>query len=555
MRLSTYLRLAAATLVLSPAALAQSGKAADKPGAQTARTSLAPPANDNFANATPITAPGLQTLSSTIDATLEPGEPTIPASCGDDNTGKSVWYKFTGGGTPLTFDTANSALAPGGTAIGFVDTIMSIYTGTTLTSLTQVACNDDDPTNPTGGGDFTSRIENLPTISGTSYYVRVSSYFGGAGAFDRSNGEVRLTVTGSLAPVTGPALSANPATLSFGTAQTVGTTSAPQTVTLTNPGTAATTVTGITSSNPAFAVTAGTFPITIAAGATSTFTVRFTPTNTTAQTGTISVASNAPGSPLTIAVSGTGNADVTTQIPPGTTVGGPIWARPTNLGTGASGSCTVASGTAAGSAVRYVTRPFTVSTAGSYTITADYRANTAPTFDGWIDLYQGTFNPADPCLNHVAFDDDYNFGSGSGLVGSQIAAQALTAGSYTLVITGYGNTAAGTFIGDVVGPAVVNFTPVAGEGTAQNALASLSATPNPVRDAARVRFTAATAQDVTVAVYDVTGRQVATLFQGAVAADQTVEARLDAANLPSGVYVVRASGTDVNMTQRVTVVR
>ena len=56
-------------------------------------------------------------------------------------------------------------------------------------------------------------------------------------------------------------------------------------------------------------------------------------------------------------------------------------------------------------------------------------------------------------------------------------------------------------------------------------------------------------------VYDVTGRQVAVLFAGAVAADQEVSASLDWSQLPSGVYVIRTTGTDVDLTQRVTVVR
>ena len=356
-------------------------------------------------------------------------------------------------------------------------------------------------------------------------------------------------VNGTAGTPTGPTLSAAPSAVAFGTV-TAGTTSAPRTVTLTNGGTATTTITSITGSGAPFTVSTTGTSLSLAPGASTTFSVTFAPTTGATSTGSVSIVSNAPGSPLAIALTGTGNADVTSTIPPGTTIGGSIWARPTVLGTGATGnSCTVAT-TANGSAVAYRTRQFTIATAGNYTITTNYTGN-SPVYDGWINLYRTTFNPADPCLNHIAFDDD--FGTPP-LENSQIAATPLTAGTYVLVITGYANVDAGTFTGTIVGAGAAIFA-VAGEGTASNGRASLSAAPNPFQGTATVRFTTATAQDVTVSVYDVTGRQVATLFAGAVAADQEVAASLDGAQLPAGVYVIRATGADLNLTQRVTVVR
>jgi len=97
------------------------------------------------------------------------------------------------------------------------------------------------------------------------------------------------------------------------------------------------------------------------------------------------------------------------------------------------------------------------------------------------------------------------------------------------------------------------------EGTAGDetpALAgALAVSPNPVRGAARVRLSVEAAQSVTVTVFDVTGRRVATLFDGAVGAGQSLDLGLDAARLPAGVYAVRATGTSIDATQRVTVVR
>ena len=235
---------------------------------------------------------------------------------------------------------------------------------------------------------------------------------------------------------------------------------------------------------------------------------------------------------------------VTSTIPAGTTVGGPTFNR------GAGTACTQVAAGAGGSAVAYRAVPFTVTAAGNYTLTTQYPAG----FDGYINLYQGTFNPAASCTNRIAFDDDFAVGGNPALQGSQIADQALTAGSYVLVVTGFGNTDAGTHTGTIVGPGAASFG-VAGEGTAANSRSRLSAAPNPFQGTSTVRFTTAVAQDVTVAVYDMTGRQVATLFTGAVAADQEVAASLDGAQLSSGVYVIRATGSELNLTQRVTVVR
>ena len=86
---------------------------------------------------------------------------------------------------------------------------------------------------------------------------------------------------------------------------------------------------------------------------------------------------------------------------------------------------------------------------------------------------------------------------------------------------------------------------------------ALAAYPNPVAagQQATVDVTAREAQAVTVAVYDMLGRRVATLFDGEVAASATERLRLPARGLASGVYVVRAVGERFTATRRVTVVR
>jgi len=92
------------------------------------------------------------------------------------------------------------------------------------------------------------------------------------------------------------------------------------------------------------------------------------------------------------------------------------------------------------------------------------------------------------------------------------------------------------------------------DGTTAEAFMLQSAFPNPFRAATTVRFTLPDAADVTLAVYDVLGRRVATLEDGTLAAGDH-EATFDAAGLPSGVYLVRLDAGSRHATERVVHVR
>jgi F5/8 type C domain/Carbohydrate binding module (family 6)/Abnormal spindle-like microcephaly-assoc'd, ASPM-SPD-2-Hydin len=109
-------------------------------------------------------------------------------------------------------------------------------------------------------------------------------------------------------------LTASPTSLTFGS-QNVNTTSAAQAVTLHNTGTAAASVTSIgTSGDFGQTNNCGT---SIAAGASCAVNVSFTPTGQGSRTGTLTVASNATGSPTTVALSGTGAGTTSTNLAAG----------------------------------------------------------------------------------------------------------------------------------------------------------------------------------------------------------------------------------------------
>jgi hypothetical protein len=148
------------------------------------------------------------------------------------------------------------------------------------------------------GASCTINVTFTPTMAG--------SRSGTLNIADNNDGRAGSTQTVSLAG-TGTAAPANvsPASLTFNS-QIFGTTSAPQTVTLTNTGSSPLTIASV-------AVTAnfsqtGTCSGSIAGNGACTINVTFTPTAGGTTTGTITITSNASNSPNVITLTGTGLA-------------------------------------------------------------------------------------------------------------------------------------------------------------------------------------------------------------------------------------------------------
>ncbi|MFF8023214.1 choice-of-anchor D domain-containing protein [Streptomyces sp. NPDC007896] len=145
----------------------------------------------------------------------------------------------------------------------------------------------------------------------TARYVRVNITANtGWNAAQLSDFEV-FPSDGGSSPAT---LSANPTSLSYPT-QALNTSSSAQTVTVTNTGTAAATVSGITVTGD-FSQTnnCGT---SIAANASCTVNVTFRPTASGTRTGDLSIASNASNGTTTVALTGTGAGTVSRNLAAG----------------------------------------------------------------------------------------------------------------------------------------------------------------------------------------------------------------------------------------------
>jgi C1A family cysteine protease len=118
------------------------------------------PANDDFAAAIVLSGSNVTTAGSNNNASYEWGEPYHA----DEEPGLSLWWTWTAPASgPITIDTTDSA----------IDTILAVYTGSSLRQLTEVKSNDD------AGGLTTSRVR-FSAVSGTTYRIAVDGWNEGA---------------------------------------------------------------------------------------------------------------------------------------------------------------------------------------------------------------------------------------------------------------------------------------------------------------------------------------------------------------------------------------
>jgi len=120
------------------------------------------PANDLFSSSSAITGTGGSLSSRNLNAGKETGEPSHAGNSG----GRSVWWYWTAPvGGVATIDTHGSSF----------DTLLAVYTGSSIAGLSAVAASDDDGTSGgTGSVSFTAQ-------AGTTYRIAVDGKNGAYG--------------------------------------------------------------------------------------------------------------------------------------------------------------------------------------------------------------------------------------------------------------------------------------------------------------------------------------------------------------------------------------
>ena len=278
------------------------------------------------ANNTPLTV-GLSGAGITSTTNIALNQPVtassdyqsyVPGNVTDGNT-SSYWESADGAGYPqtITVDLGSTQSIgsvtldlPPATAWSTRTETLSVLGSTNDTTFSQLVGSAGYTFNPSTGNTVTI---SLP--SGTSDRYVELSFTGNTGWSAAQLSEFEVFPGGGGTGPTGTALTASPSSESFGN-ENVGSTSSSKSVTVTNPGTSAVSMSSIGVTGPfGESNNCGT---SLAAGASCTVGVTFAPTAAGAATGTLSVNSSAPGSPLTVALTGTGvsaNTDLALNMP------------------------------------------------------------------------------------------------------------------------------------------------------------------------------------------------------------------------------------------------
>jgi len=126
-----------------------------------------PPVNDSFSSAIVLAGSSGSANGTNINATRQSGEPNHAGNTG----GSSIWYRWTPAiGGQVTFNTLGSSF----------DTLLAVYTGSSLGSLTVVAANDDLSLN------YLQGQVTFTALAGTTYRIVVDGYNGDIGMLSLS---------------------------------------------------------------------------------------------------------------------------------------------------------------------------------------------------------------------------------------------------------------------------------------------------------------------------------------------------------------------------------
>ena len=218
-----------------------------------------------------------------------------------------------GAGTPsnnATNATTTEAVSPNSSSLNFGNVAVgsSANQSLVLTNTSSAAVTISQLT--ISNGTFSLLNVTLPMSVGVGQSVTATLQFtpkttglaaGNLSVVNSASNSVTISLAGTG---TQAQVSLIPSTVSFG-AVAVGTANS-QTITVLNQGTAPLTLTQDGVSGAGFSISGLTVPISVTAGGSTTFNAVFAPSSTGNTSGSITLTSNAPGSPLSIPLSGTG---------------------------------------------------------------------------------------------------------------------------------------------------------------------------------------------------------------------------------------------------------
>ncbi|MFZ3216971.1 MAG: choice-of-anchor D domain-containing protein [Candidatus Acidiferrales bacterium] len=267
-------------------------------------------------------------------------------------------------------------------------------------------------------------------------------------------------------------LGASPSSVTFGSVA-VGSTGS-QTITLTNSGSASVTISSASATGSGLSISGLSTPVTLGAGLTTTFSAQFAPTSTGAASGSISIASNAPNSPLTIALSGTGTQPQISATPSsaafGNVVAGTNNSQTITLTNGGSASLTISSVTTSGTgfSVTGITTPLTIASSKTTTFNAVFAPTAGGSVTGSVTLANNA--PNSPLVISL---------SGTGVAATRVLGLSTTTLSFGNVNDGSNSSLSTTLTNNGNSNVTISGVSVTGTGyTASGVTSEETLTPN-----------------------------------------------------------------------------
>jgi len=207
---------------------------------------------------------------------------------------------------------------------------------------------------------------------------------------DPATPTVTVALNGTGTTIATATLQANPTSVNFGNVAVGG--RATQNVTITNTGTAGVQISGIAISGPGLSGSGVPTPLFLNPSATATVNLAFAPTTAGSVTGSLTISSDATGSPMTIPVTGTGGQSGLSISPAsfayGSLVDGQTKSQAFTLTNTGSAPLTISqlAVSGAGFSINGLTTPATVAAGGSTTFNAVFAPATAGNLTGSVTV-------------------------------------------------------------------------------------------------------------------------------------------------------------------------
>jgi hypothetical protein len=292
-----------------------------------------------------------------------------------------------------------ATLSFGNVALGGSKTLTETLTNSGGSSLTISAAS------ATGSGYNISGLALPLTLAagqGTTFSVQFAPTTAGTAsgnvALTSSGANPNLNIALSGSGVTAGALSANPASLAFGSVQVGSNSSLAET--LTNTGGSNVTISQANATGTGFSVTGLALPVTLTPSQTVAFSVRFAPTVAGAINGNLAIVSDAVVSPLNIPLSATGVTQGQTTPNPTSLSFGTVQVglsqtlteTLTNSG-GSSLTISAASATGSGYSISGLALPLTLAAGQSTTFSVQFAPTVAGAASGNVAITSSGANP------------------------------------------------------------------------------------------------------------------------------------------------------------------